>query len=307
MSNQEKAHFDNKINEQLVFRIKAGEDTAANMLLLWQQNHGFIVKMAMKYHGQTEVEDLIQEGYIGMCEAVSRFKPERGVPFISYAAFWIRQSMQRYVDNCSGVVRLPVHAREWIHKYYKAIGEYKKYHGVEPSDRELCGLLGVSKKKLQEIKKSVQMGNIQSLDEPLECQDLTLADTIASELDIEDGITRELDAEEMKRELWIAVDDLPGNLPDVIQRRYINRQTQKEISESLGVHISRIGQIERQALRILRRPENARKFRGYYEEYLSAYSFHHVGVQSFQRTWISEVEREALRNYGMENEKPFQI
>ena len=54
-------------NEQLVIRVKAGEDTAGNMLKLWQQNKGFIAKMAKKYQGYAEMDDLMQEGYIALC------------------------------------------------------------------------------------------------------------------------------------------------------------------------------------------------------------------------------------------------
>ena len=106
-------------NEQLVARIRAGVDTADNMLILYEQNHGFIHKMALKYSGYAEIEDLKQEAYIGLCAAVEHYDEDKGVAFISYAGFWIKQTMQRYIDNCGGVVRLPVHAREWIAKYKK--------------------------------------------------------------------------------------------------------------------------------------------------------------------------------------------
>ena len=57
-------------NEQLVALIRAGDNEAENMLVLWQQNKGFIYKIAMKYQGYAEIEDLLQEGYLGLCEAV---------------------------------------------------------------------------------------------------------------------------------------------------------------------------------------------------------------------------------------------
>ena len=99
-------------NEQIVVRIQAGENTADNMLKLWQQTESFIAKLAMSYQGYAELEDLKQEGYIGLCEAVRQYDSDKGVPFINYAAFWIRQVMRRYIDNCCSVVRLPVHVRD---------------------------------------------------------------------------------------------------------------------------------------------------------------------------------------------------
>ena len=117
-------------NDQLVARIRSGVDTADNMLILYEQNHGFIHKMALKYSGYAEIEDLKQEAYIGLCAAVEHYDEDKGVAFISYAGFWIKQTMQRYIDNCGGVVRLPVHAREWIAKYKKILREmeWEKEH-----------------------------------------------------------------------------------------------------------------------------------------------------------------------------------
>lgn len=116
-------------NEQLAARIKAGKDEAGNMLKLWQQTEGFIAKLAMKYQERAEFEDLKQEGYIGLCEAVRQYAPDRGVPFLNYAAFWIRQAMRRYVDNCCGAIRIPAHVREWAGKYRRAVREYEKNMG----------------------------------------------------------------------------------------------------------------------------------------------------------------------------------
>lgn len=74
-------------NEQLVVRIQAGEETAANMLQLWQQNKGFVASIAKKYRGYAEMEDLMQEGYIGLNDAVAHYKEGKGALFTSYAAF----------------------------------------------------------------------------------------------------------------------------------------------------------------------------------------------------------------------------
>lgn len=212
-------------NEQLVALIRAGDDEANNMLQLWQQNKGFIYKLAKRYSGYAELEDLTQEGYLGLCEAVHQYDLDMGVPFINYAAFWIKQAMRRYIDNCSSVVRIPVHAKEDIREYQKVLKEYWKYYGHEP---------------------------------------------------------------------WIAVDQLPDNLPEVIRHRYIDGMTLKETGQRMGVGIERVRQIEAKAMRTLRSPRRCRTFRAYYEEYIEPCSYRHVGVRSFQNTWLSEVEREVL-------------
>lgn len=283
-------------NEQLVARIRAGEDVAKNMLELYNQNRGFIVKVAKRYQGFAEMEDLLQEGYIGLSEAVRHYDADKNSSFIHYAAFWIRQSMRRYVDNCGSVVRIPVQARGEIREYNRVVREYRKYYGEWPSDCALCRFLGVTREKLQEIRKSVQIGQMRSLSEVLggDGEEFTLEDSIASDQDLEGDAIREADTAAMKRELWIAVDRLPGNLPEVIKKRFLDGRTLKEISQEWGVTYSKVHDIQNKALRTLRQPGISRKYRRYYEEYISAECCYHVGVESFQRTWTSEVEREVL-------------
>ena len=283
-------------NEQLVVLIRAGENEAENMLQLWQQNKGFIYKMAMKYKGYAEIDDLMQEGYLGLCEAARQYDADQGIPFINYAAFWIRQTMQRYIDNCGSVVRLPVHALEDIRKYKRAVREYMKFYGCEPSERVLCAMLGVGREKLHDIQQSAMMGQIDSLSKVIggDDEDITIADTVASDEVLEEDVIQVLDRENMSRELWISVDQLPGNLPEAIKHRYIDGMTMKETGERMETTVEHVRQMEAKALRKLRTPVCSRKFRAYYEEYISAAPAHHVGVDSFQRTWMSEVEREVL-------------
>lgn len=203
--------------------------------------------------------------------------------------------MRRYIDNCGGVVRIPVHERAEIQRYKKMVREYRQYYGKEPTERALCYLLEVSKEKLHSIQESARMGRIGSLSDPIgQEDDYALIDTIASDENIEEDCIERLDAAAMKEALWEAVDLLPGNQPEIIRKRYQERKTLKETGEIIGVSTERVRQIENKAMRTLRLPHRSKKFRGYYEEYLSACSYRHVGVDTFQRTWMSEVELEVL-------------
>lgn len=284
-------------NEQLVARIQAGEDEAENMLQLWEQNQRFVGSIAVKFSGYAEMDDLQQEGYISLCNAVRNYDAEQGVPFINYAAFWIKTGMKRYIENCCGAVRIPVHAQEDIRKYKKVSNEFRKEYGRDASDREMNGLLGVSREKLDQLKKDVQMGQIRSLSEPVADAegDITLGDTVASGDDLEGNTMQELDAEAMKKDLWIAVDALPGNLPTVIRYRFLEGKTLQETGQIIGVSKDSVRCKQENDLRALRQSSRGRKYRGYYEEYISAAPVYHVGVESFQRTWTSATERVAMR------------
>ena len=283
-------------NEQLVLRIQGGDNEAENMLQLWKQNKGFIATIARKYSAGAEMEDLEQEGYIALCEAVQHYDPDRGMSFISYAAFYIKRRMRICADN-SRTVRLSFNAGDEVRQYQKIMREYRQEYGCDPSDRELCAFLYVSREKLDQIRKAAQMGNIRSLDEPVQGTDgdLNISDTVSSGEDMEGDVIRRLDKERMKRELWIAVDQLPGDLPAAVRLRYENGFTLEKTGQALGVNRERARQLESKALRMLRLPRRCEKFRAYHEEYLSAASVHHVGVRRYLETWESEVEREALR------------
>lgn len=283
-------------NEQLVVRIMAGDNEAENMLQLWQQNKGFIAMIARRYSAGAEMEDLEQEGYIGLCEAVQHYDPGRGMSFISYAAFWIKRRMRICADN-SRTVRLSVNAGDEVRQYQKIMRECRQEFGCDPSDRELCGFLCVSREKLDQIRKAALMGNIRSLSEPILGMDeeISLGDTVASGEDMEEETIREIDKERMKRELWLAVDQLPGDQPAVLRMVYRDGMTRIKAGDVLGYGNGKVGIEERRALNALRRPHRCKKFRAYFEEYLSAAPVHHVGVRRFNETWTSEVEREALR------------
>ena len=285
-----------RTNECIVAAVQAGDNEAENMLQLWQQNKGFIAMMARRYSAGAEMEDLEQEGYIALCEAARHYESDRGASFISYAAFWIKRRMRICADN-NRTVRLSFNAGDEVRQYQKIMREYRQEYGCDPSDRELCGFLYVSREKLDQIRKAAQMGNIRSLDEPLQGMDgdINIADTVPSGEDMEGDAIREIDKERMKRELWLAVDQLPGDLPAAVRLRYENGLTLEKTGQALGVNRERARQLESKAFRILRQPHRCTRFRGYFEEYLSAAPIHHVGVQRYLETWESEVEREAIR------------
>ena len=150
-------------NEQLVARIRAGEDVAENMSLLYVRNKGMIAKMAGKYQGHDELDDLMQEGYIGLCNAVDAYDSEGGASFLHYALFWIRQAMQWYLENCGSCIRIPASQLYKVRKYEKLKRQYLQEFGREPQDWELCRLLEVSYSALQQLKKMRNMVGYRAL------------------------------------------------------------------------------------------------------------------------------------------------
>lgn len=290
-------NLENRIsNERLVSRIQSGEDEAENMLKLWEQNQGFIAMMARKYTGLAEMEDLEQEGYIGLCEAVKHYEPDKGMKFINYAAFWLKQAMRRYIENAGSVVRIPSNMQDWIRKYDRVLQEYRQTYHEWPSDGAMCWLLGIGKKKLKEIQEAANMGQIRSLDEPVGTEEgeMSLLDVVPSQDRIEEDACRKMDREKLERTVWVAVDQLPGDQPAVIRMIYLGGMNRREAGERLGISLSKARDMELKALRTFRNTRKGLELRAYYEEYLAAAPIRHIGVRRFNETWTSEVEREAI-------------
>jgi len=142
-------------NEQIVIRIKAGENVADNMEQLYNQVKDFIHAIAWKYRDSGELEDLEQEGYLALYPAIDGYNPAAGCKFLTYAEYYIRQRMQRYLQMNGSCLRLPVHCVEQVKKYKKFVNEYQLEHGCEPPDFAVARLLHVSLERVEDIKKTL--------------------------------------------------------------------------------------------------------------------------------------------------------
>ena len=160
----------------------------------------------------------------------------------------------------------------------------------------MSAFMGMDEESLKSIKKAAAMGQIRSLDEPINSdgEDIYIGDTIASKEDVEADVIDRIDSDLMRRELWEAVDRLPDLQGKVLRCRFLEKQTYQQTGETLGISVSAVRQQQSKAMSLLRNRGRNKGFIGYREEFLLAASIHHVGVRSFQHTWISEVEREAL-------------
>ncbi|RGO48269.1 sigma-70 family RNA polymerase sigma factor [Dorea formicigenerans] len=298
MSNSTGTNLENRIsNENLVRRIQNGEETAANMAQLWQQTKAFIAMIARKYTGYAEFDDLVQEGYLGLYEAVNHYDIVRGIPFINYASYWITQRIRRYIE-CNSTIRVSFEMYQLTVKYRRIVEEYTKEYGREPSEREIKKHLGVSDKRLARIKENAKRGQIRSLSEGIdgEGENLTLADTVAADINLEEDSIRKIDRENLSRELWSWIEEHSDNASGIFWLKYQNGLTLEQIGDNLGISKEEVRSIEQKALRRIRKDIVKTKHRKYYEEYLSAASSTHIGVETFNRTWTSEVERVAIYN-----------
>lgn len=286
-------------NEALVNLIKAGKDTAENMLALYQQNIGMIAKVAERYKGVTDTDDLMQEGYIGLCNAVDAYDSEAGASFLHYALFWIRQAMQRYLENCGSCIRIPVPQQQRIRKYEKLQQQYLQTFGREPQEWELCRLLDVSRNVLYQIKKESANRRIQSLDVYVgEDEETPLVDLVPDSRNDYEEVLGQIEQEQLQATIWPLVDSLPDQQAQVIRMRYQEDATLRETGKRIGVTTERVRIIQNTALRELRKPSRSNLLRPFlYDERVRSDGMKGTGARRFNETWTSATERTALEIY----------
>lgn len=283
-------------NEELVARIKAGIDTAGNMLALWEQNKAIIYQIARKYSAFADIEDLQQEGYLALYPAIDGFNPDNGNKFLSYATTVIERKLRNYIHNSGNIVKIPEHERMKMYEYKKTVNAFQTYLGRKPTRREIAHSIGVSDNVVGELEKSIRMRRITSLDTPLagEGGTDTLIDMIPDEKNTMQVVIDDVQQEELEAVIWNIVDSLPGKQGAVIRARFQRGQTLKEIGAELGVTLERVRTVQNEGLRSLRRGHRARVLREYYEEDTYNAALHGVGVEHFNHTWTSSTERVAL-------------
>lgn len=286
-------------NEQLVLRIQAGENVAENMEQLYLQVKAFIHTIAWKYRDSGEMEDLEQEGYLALYSAVDGYDPAAGANFLTYAAYHIRQRMQRYLQNNGSCLRLPVHCLESLRRYQRFCSNYRREHGCEPPERLSAAHLGLSLEQLENVKKNACLVNLSSLDSPVTGidggEDATLGELTASAENLEEDVLERIQQEQLRAVLWDCVDNLEGQQPEVIRMRYQENMTREQVGQCFGMTPEAARQTEAKALRELRKPRNSDRLRPYFEEErIRSMGLSGTGVGAFERTWTSATERAAM-------------
>lgn len=286
-------------NEELVARIRTGE-ASDDMLQLWRQNQGIIHQIARKYCGMAEMEDLLQESYLGLHEAVQHYDTEQGVPFVNYAALWIRQALVRYI-KANRIVKMPDNVQSLIRKRRKMESEWMTTTGRKPAEWEISRYLGVSENMVRQLEKNAQMGQIGSLDAPIsEEEEGSYYELLPDSYSLEDAVVDGIHQEETKVGVWSLVDELPADQAAVLRMRFQHNATFKETGKAIGATVNQTRAIQEKAMRTLRSRRN--RLLPFLDDELMSIALG-GGYRSFQDTWTSSTERAALlAEVRLENE-----
>ena len=242
-------------NEELVLNIQSGDvDRKEGLSQLYLKNIGMIHKLVKPFKTEmVEYDDLLQEGFIGMMTAVDKFDASKGTMFITYAGYYIQQTVRRYIQK-SDVINLSYWIQELDYKYKRFTTEYVNEHGKEPDDETICEGLKISKVQLSGYRKAIATTTIISLDSRVhdeESNSCTIADSIPDPNRFDEQLIDDIVGKENSRTLWECVDSLPRKEPEVIRKYAINKMTYQEIGESLGVTRQRAEQILKKAYKHL--------------------------------------------------------
>ncbi len=244
-------------------RIKAGDQAALEKLT--KANLRFVVSVAKQYQNQgLTLPDLINEGNLGLIKAAQRFDETRGFKFISYAVWWIRQSILQALAEQSRIVRLPLNKIGSINKINKAFAFLEQAHERQPSPEEIAKELDMT---VEDVKQSLKnSGRHVSMDAPLiDGEDSNLYDVLRS--GESPNPDRELLHESLRTEIERALETLTPREADVI-RLYFglagqHSMTLEEIGETFDLTRERVRQIKEKAIRRLKHTSRSKILKTY--------------------------------------------
>ncbi|OFY63593.1 MAG: RNA polymerase subunit sigma [Bacteroidetes bacterium RIFCSPLOWO2_02_FULL_36_8] len=248
---------------ELAQRIREGDEAALEKLV--KSNLRFVVSVSKQYQNQgLSLSDLINEGNIGLIKAAKRFDEMRGFKFISYAVWWIRQSILNAIAENARLVRLPLNKVGISNKIFKAISELEQQHEREPLPHEIAGVLEISE---EDVTNSLKISSKPlSVDAPFEQgEEGSLIDVL--ENSSEPRPDRSLIHESLREDLEEALSILNEQQRDVIKLFYgIGVTTSfslEEIAEKCDISRERVRQIKIKALQILKMNSKTRALKAY--------------------------------------------
>ncbi|PLV58118.1 sigma-70 family RNA polymerase sigma factor [Brachyspira pilosicoli] len=234
---------------ELTQRLKKGDSQARAKLI--RSNLRFVISIAKQYKNSgLLLEDLIGEGNLGLIIATDRFDPDKGYHFISYAVYWIRQSILRAINEKSKLIRLPLNKAMDLVDLERAVHQCYYKTGHMPDVEDLAAIL---KKEPREIRNIMSMNNeYVSLEKDFNMDGIK--DRLADVVEDKNSKTVEdiLSDKELTEELKIAMEELSDIEKEIINARYgldQEKKTLKEVGEKYSFTKERIRQIEKKALK----------------------------------------------------------
>ena len=247
---------------ELAQRIRKGDPVALEKLT--RANLRFVVSVAKQYQNQgLSLPDLINEGNLGLIKAAEKFDETRGFKFISYAVWWIRQSILQALAEQSRIVRRPLNQVGSLNKINKALSKFEQENERQPSNEELSEMIDVPKDKISDTLRV--SGRHVSVDAPfVEGEDNSLLDVLPN--DDSPMADRGLVNESLNTEIERALSTLTDREREIVKSFFgigCQEMTLEEIGERFGLTRERVRQIKEKAIRRLKSPSRSKLLKGY--------------------------------------------
>lgn len=233
--------------------ITAGDAAARDRMV--RANLRLVVNIARGYSGKgLPLQDLIEEGNLGLLRAVEGFDPDMNTRFSTYASYWIKQSIKRALVNTAKTIRVPAYMVELLSKWRRAAAKLAEELKRTPTPEDIARELEIPKKKLRIVKKAIALYNAAPQSEQDEAG-MTLGEIIPDDRAV--GPADELINSDNLKQVFRLLDEMDTRESTILRMRFglddSEPQTLKEIGESLGLTRERVRQIEGEALRKLHR------------------------------------------------------
>mgnify|MGYP003868737477 CR=1 FL=1 len=237
--------------KELARRISCGEKEARDRMV--RANLRLVVNIARAYTGKgLPLQDLIEEGNLGLLRAVEGFDPDMNTRFSTYASYWIKQSIKRALINSAKTIRIPAYMVELLSKWRRATMLLEDELKRPPTQDEVAKALGLPKKKLSIVKMAIQLYNTTPQADDDE-GGWSMSDTVAD--DRFKGPEDELLDHDNLKHVKQMLDEMDPREATILRMRFglddAEPKTLKEIGETLGLTRERVRQIESDALRRL--------------------------------------------------------
>ncbi len=289
-------------NEEIVDQIQNGYSVTFNMEILYANNLPLIRLFLNPYVrlNPQDKEDLLQEAFLGLVDAVNHYEPDKGVLFMSYAEHWIKRRARTYISKDKSI-RIPSYFKDQISRYKKSVQEFQQLYNRNPSDLDMCDYMNVSLEEIKRIK--IWMQDMKSLDDTFSCNDdsFSLEETIANDFNLEHTVIDKQYKTYEQQTLWNIVDcHTEPEQQSVIKKIYKENKTFKEISQESKISVDEVRKLKDNGLRRLRSIKVLEEIKERLE--VAESNVYHSGYHSYlNNNFTSCTERVAIENVRLKD------